>query len=490
MTIRVRGIYATALTELFHDDPGVVQASPAIDDRFEDREFPTEPARVRISTTDDRQGVGVIGDPAHVRDVAGTLGTVGIDTLCWRDRTPAGAIFDGVVEETLGSGAVVRLDKSEEFAARMESERGNEREGIPPVATDPEGFLPYRNADDRIETGDTVRVQVRAPRPPWSDDRAVLDTAIRVERSLLTLQRGGVSGTGGPHLGDVLPIDPPAAWGVRWAQASEDASLDGLGTALERASEKAAAVDDALAATPNPDQPERLTAGQATTWVWFGRSSRFELDDVRRGVTPTMPGHHRTKAGANAASAAVDLVESLCPDLGSGAAGDETADFPFGVVTSHFGPSVGDRIPLHHGKPDGRTITLGQATVQDLDADGSVTLEREMGSSGTYDGLETTRERGDRATTKIVEGRWWYPTMYRSAEGDYRGTYVNVCTPVEVFPDGVRYVDLHVDVVKRPDGSVERLDDDELDAAEAEGYVPPKLAKKARDVADAVEGAL
>jgi len=61
-----------------------------------------------------------------------------------------------------------------------------------------------------------------------------------------------------------------------------------------------------------------------------------------------------------------------------------------------------------------------------------------------------------------------------------RGTYVNVCTPVEVFPDAARYVDLHVDVMKHPDGTVERVDDDELRDAEAAGDVPEPLAEKAR----------
>jgi len=59
-----------------------------------------------------------------------------------------------------------------------------------------------------------------------------------------------------------------------------------------------------------------------------------------------------------------------------------------------------------------------------------------------------------------------------------------------VFPDAARYVDLHVDVVKRADGTIERLDDDELRDAEATGDVPEPLAEKARSVASALENAL
>jgi predicted RNA-binding protein associated with RNAse of E/G family len=80
--------------------------------------------------------------------------------------------------------------------------------------------------------------------------------------------------------------------------------------------------------------------------------------------------------------------------------------------------------------------------------------------------------------------------VYRGSDGERRGTYVNVCTPVELFPRVARYVDLHVDVVRHADGRVERVDDDELDEAVAAGDVPEPLAEKARTVASAVERAL
>jgi len=58
------------------------------------------------------------------------------------------------------------------------------------------------------------------------------------------------------------------------------------------------------------------------------------------------------------------------------------------------------------------------------------------------------------------------------------------------LPDRIAYVDLHVDVVKRPDGTVERVDDDELDDALDAGQVGEALAEKARSVAAAVESGL
>jgi len=453
MTVRVRGIYATALTELLAD---VVQASEPIRRRF-DASFPVEPADATVRTTDDRQGVGVYGRETDVDAVTSRLAEVGRDALAWEATLPRDGVYAGRVAETLDAGALVDCG-------------------------DGTGFLPYSATARRVEAGDTVRVQVHEPEPPWSDRRPVLGTTVRVRGSLATLVRGGTPG-GGPELADVLPVEPPEGWATDW-DAGDDAGLDALGDALERASERARSLDDAFEDAPPPGEaaPGRYWPGEVTRWVWFGRESRFALDGTRRTVTATMPGHHRIKAAARDASSAVDFVESVC-DIGDGS-------FPFDAVCRQFGPREGDALAIGHGKPDGRRIELGTGEVTDRTAGGEVRLRREMTGGGTYDALGTDRRAGDVAVTKFREGRWWYPTVYTGEDGTRRGTYVNVCTPVEIFPDEVRYVDLHVDVVKRADGSVQRVDDDELDDAVAAGNVPEELAEKARDVAGAVTNAL
>ena len=483
-TVRVRGIYTTAVTRLLLDTGAeVVGASEPIRERF-DAEFGDDPHDATVATTDDRQGVGVHGGADAVAAVGSVLTGIGRDTFVWDDPTPPGAVFDARVTDTLGSGAVCDLGAAE-------------------------GFLPYDATDAYLEDGDTLRVQVRASAPPWADRRADLGTGLRATSGFATLVRGreGVTvdtrdDAAGRELAgmtDLLGVEIPDDWGIEWAHAATRAGMDALETGLDGAADRAAALEATLDgdAADAGSTPGRVATPETGRWVWFGSESRVALDDARRQVTPTMPGHHRTKAASEAASAGVDLAEALCGSaVGAGSSGGDGVDdadpaaFPFDVVTRQFGPTAGDTVAIGHGKPDGRAFTLGRGEVTDWNPDGTIEVTREMSGGGTYDALGTERTPGDTATTKIREGRWWYPTVYRGEGGASKGTYVNVCTPVECFPDSIRYVDLHVDVVKHPDGTVERVDDDELDAAVDAGHVPPAAAEKARSVAASLERAL
>ncbi|WP_435098673.1 DUF402 domain-containing protein [Halarchaeum sp. P4] len=460
--VRVRGIYTTALTAVCLDAGfDVVQASGPIRERF-DADFDVASADVAVETTGDREGVGVSGDMESVEAVRERCVGVGRDALSWTDPVPAGAIFDGHVTETTGGGAILDLGEGRE------------------------AYLPFDAADGYVDPGDDLRVQVRTPAPPWRDGRATVATTLRTPGvgSIADLEEGGTLVAATPdgtpehelvQTTELLNVDVPDDWAVRWGHAAEDASLEALREALEAAVGRVDALEDALAEAGDVGEPRELYRPLETAWVWFGRESRFALDDHRAGVTATMPGHHRTKAATRAASTAVDFAEAV---------GVSAESFPFEAVSSTFGPREGDTLTIEHGKPSGRLVTLGSGNVTACDpAEGTLTLEREMHAGGTYDALGTTREAGDIAVTRLKEGREWYATGYKSEDGTSKGTYVNVSTPVELFPDAIRYVDLHVDVVKYPSGEVEIVDEDELEESVEAGDVPRDLADRALGVA-------
>ncbi len=468
MNVRVRGIYTTALTALVRQhDETLVQASPTIVDRL-DTTIPAAPADVTITQTSDRQGIAVTGQPAAVEKVTTMVrDAVGRDTFIWQAQAPQDAIVVGRVDRTKGGGAIVTL----------------------PAET--EGYLPFDAVDGYIDVGDEIRVQVRTPKPPWSDQAPRLGTTIRVTTPMAIWTRGNDDvrtatdsdkATELLRSMELLDGEVPPGWGLRWQAVGERAGLEHRQTVLERGHAMVDEIETALNEQSPETVPRTVTAPQTTAWIRFGRESRFALDAQRRELTPTMAGHHRIKAEGETASTAVDFLETASQAL--------PTEFPTAAVREQFGPAVGKQIEIKHGKPDGRAYGLGPGTVQEISDDGTVTVQRTMSSQGSYDALGTDREPGDLAITRFVEGRWWYPTVYRGTDGTRKGTYVNICTPLEVFTDRIRYVDLHVDVIRMPDGTVKRVDEAELQAAVEAGQVTHALATQAREVASSVEQAL
>ncbi len=273
-------------------------------------------------------------------------------------------MFDARVTETTGGGAVLDL------------------------GADGEAYLPFDAADGYVETGDTLRVQVRDPAPPWLDGRATVGTALRTPGvgALAELEEGDTlvaatpDGTAEHELvqtTEMLNVELPDGWAVRWGRAADGASFATLREALDDAVERVETLEAAIDDAGDVDAPRAVYRPIETAWIWFGRGARFALDDVRSEVTATMPGHHRTKAATPAASTAVDFAEAV---------GVDTEGFPFAAVASAFGPHEGDSLAIEHGKPSGRLVTLGTGTVTSCEpAEGKLTLEREMHPGGTYD---------------------------------------------------------------------------------------------------------
>ena len=71
-----------------------------------------------------------------------------------------------------------------------------------------------------------------------------------------------------------------------------------------------------------------------------------------------------------------------------------------------------------------------------------------------------------------------------------KGEFYNINTPIEFYPDLIRYVDLEVDVVRWPGGQVKLIDEADLRRAVASGYIGQNLAEKAMGLAQALENHL
>ena len=208
----------------------------------------------------------------------------------------------------------------------------------------------------------------------------------------------------------------------------------------------------------------------------FPRPVKEHLDRIRAKYVPTLPGHHYLKA---IDSARVDEVEGTA----------DPAEFPEAaarlveeLVYRHYSP--GKEVEVRHAKAGGGFTWRG--VVSRFVPGEVLVLERRFRPGGTYDSLEAPKEEGDHGEVELYENRWWGRRTYFRADGTPIGEIYNIHTPPELYPDGVRYLDLEVDVVRHPDGGVAVVDEGTLRRKVEEGLIPEPLADRALDEARAL----
>jgi hypothetical protein len=152
-------------------------------------------------------------------------------------------------------------------------------------------------------------------------------------------------------------------------------------------------------------------------------------------------------------------------------------------------PEVGSLVDVEHVKPSGLAFRLGQATIESLD-EKQLAYSRTMRSNGFYDGLGVKKEAGDKAVSETKMGDWCITTKYFSNSGKWKGTYINLNTPVEVYPTAIRYVDLEVDICIQPDGTIKVLDMEKLEKTLERGFVSKTLFEIVKEKVKTITEAL
>jgi len=133
-----------------------------------------------------------------------------------------------------------------------------------------------------------------------------------------------------------------------------------------------------------------------------------------------------------------------------------------------------------HGMPAGRPIldTDGKA-IWRVDVDAVTCYSSEAWSIPVFTpagSFRITRERNG-----VIE---------RDRQVSPREVYVHIAMPLERHGEAWRFMDLELDVVRRPGTGVEIIDEDDLIAAMAEHGLPDEVATRARAEAERVAAAL
>lgn len=453
--LRIRGIYATALTNLFRKHGfKIVQPSEPICERF--KLAPNqEPYDLDLYDLEDLQGVFVSGVEEGLERLIGILREELLDVIVRRFEPGLFSVYRGVVRSSGPAGSLIDLGGLDGFLPGEELHPGE-------VVTVQVYDLPGRGREPLLRRmiGLPGRYAVLISTGRIATSRKIEDHDERMRLAWL-----------GAELA-------PKGWGIVWHTAAEGRSKEVLAEDIAKLAELAAKLDDKAREAP----PALLLAGQPAAQVEFPGSSKRRLDELRGEVLPTLTGHHQTKASGRKEE--IDLLEKMVQRLArsqSRGKGLIPAPSPLEAI------EVGASLAIEHVKLDGRVQILGRGRVTRLAvAEGLVELEREIRTPGLYDGLGVAKEPGDRAVTEFGAGQWWYRTRYLSAGGELKGEYYNINTPIEVYPDRIRYVDLELDLVQLPGGEPRLIDEAELDKALAKGWVSERLAAKAREVAQAL----
>jgi hypothetical protein len=444
---KVRGIYSTALTKLLLDNGfEMVQPSLTIKKRFGLPEN-SAPSDLKIEDRYDLQGIRVLGTSDGVDKFQSALHSTLDDVLTRKWMVSVDGIYKGNVSESdehvfyvdIGSGVTGRLQKQE---------------------------IADANEEQVIVQVERKRIGVKQP---------VLTTELKIAGNFAILaQNSDVGVSLKIHelnkraelhaLGKALA---PDGWGIIWRQSSANQSRETLENEIKALAEKAEKLNEKAF---QAQAPTLLIEGSSFMDVEFPWFSKRTLDMLRASVAPTLDGHHFYKSCGGEVSAALEMAEKLLEDGQNRSDVEET--FKQQILCEF--PEAGSIVDVEHVKLSGVVFHLGQATIEGFD-DEQIRYERTMRSNGLYDGLGVEKEAGDRAVSETRTGEWCITTRYFSKDGEPKGTYINLNTPVEVYPKAIRYVDLEVDVCIQPDGAVKVLDVEKLEKAFEKGFISKKL---------------
>jgi hypothetical protein len=210
--------------------------------------------------------------------------------------------------------------------------------------------------------------------------------------------------------------------------------------------------------------------------VEFPFLTKSALDEERNKIIPTVFNHHRLRI---IASEVVDLMEKK--ELSSRPERRRSVSENLEARLVWDGYTPGKEIGLIHVKPDGQVLSLSEGEVIHADFKKRKLVLRRSKFKGRsrYDGLNIPKQEGDYAITEVTEGEWFYRHTYLRKNGELIGWYYNVNTPVEFYPEEIRYVDLEIDVVARPDGKVEVRDEEIMEDRFKMGFLSDRLREAA-----------
>ncbi len=456
--VRIRGIYATALTKwALEQGFQVVQPSNVIADRFGLPQLEL-PADVTIKDSEsDHSEVLVVGYTWAVKQVLEKLSMLLPFSFYWISKLPlhstvkakvVGEIDGECYVEVKGVKSILVADECPEKDSMVVG--GIVRPGVKP------GELPRVVPGARV-IGDYAIIY-EADRPRTTVSEHVRDPMKRAE--LMSLASEYTS----------------KGLGIHWRSSSRHADIDTLRKHILELYEKLREVKEEA----SKGDEGVYSDGETVALLRLSRVDKERLDQLRGEVVPTAPWHHSVKSVASSMSIVIDYAEKLIQH------NIDSHKLLIGLLDLYVEKLQQTRtIRLIHVKPDGTVIELGRARPTHVERTNNslrIIVERTVKAKGIYDGLNVEKEPGDRIVTEIDTNSWVIIHRYYSLAGEHKGTYYNINTPPEISEDAIIYLDLEADVVKKPNGEIKIIDLEKLKKIYENGIITKEMFKKALDI--------
>ena len=467
-TLRIRGLYATALTALFrqhHQDWEIVQPDDEVRACLPDA-WRMDSPDVAIDEQPDSQGLRdtlrLSGSGDGIEGVLGVLQQHFTDVIIRRSGMQVGSMYMGLV------GLVSR----------------ERRQSIVYLGGQLSGTLPMGPDDRGPEVGARIPVRIEAlgngpdRRPQLSAVLTVpgryavlsMTPAVRISKQITSAgARERLQ-----QLGNALETK---GWGIIWRTAAQNAADEVLSEEIQDLVQQAGDLRERLSGAKTLGY---LYGGDVSTQVEMPGDAKRLCDDLRAELLPTLPGHHKYKAQGDVYGATVDALEKELP---AQVLRNRTA--PLGVLASVNAMESPLRDILRvrmRALRDGRSTRYeGQRVAYDLDA-GWVELRQELRNKDSYpDGLRLDKRPGDYAVTRFQEGGWHYVTRFYGKQGAWKADYLGLATPTAIFSDQLHLVDFGVSICHSPEQPAELIGVESLQEQQNQGLVGAALVSKVQE---------
>ncbi|ABM81443.1 DUF402 domain-containing protein [Hyperthermus butylicus] len=463
--VRVRGIYATALTKLVIDMGfQVVQPSRIIADRFS-LPMLTLPADVTIKDSDNNPSeLLIVGYEWAVNIILEKLRDTLPYSFYWRSSLPLHSTVKARVIGLRDNRCIARVGDVEAELLVDRSEC----------------------IEDREVVGGVVRPGVKPRETPRivPGARVIGDYAILIESSepRVTISEHVRSPEKRALLAAIATSFTEQGYAVHWRSSSQHAEREELEKHLRQLREALAEARKRAEEGP----PGVYSEGEAVVLVHLSSADKQKLDEIRDSVVATIPYHHTVKSLQPSLSKVIDYAEKV---KALGVDSEKLVRALLELVAEDLASRR--RIRILHVKPSGEYIELGKAEIKSVyveDKSLVIVLERTVKSRGVYDGLGVEKEPGDRIVTEVRTDEWIVKHTYYAPDGTVKGTYININTPPEIAEDAIVYLDLEIDIVKKPGKKPKIVDAEELDKYHEQGIVTTKLKEKALEIARKLAG--